>query len=96
MCRRAPRKFSLDSPDAHMLRVFAGNLLPRPVSRQPLDGRISAARDMSGGNRTANLPNGIFGRVFRIIRLLIVMVQETEPALLPGRIQVMNGIAACL
>jgi hypothetical protein len=68
-----------------MLIVFAGNLLPRRVSRQPQDGKISAARGMCSGNRTPNLPNGIFGRVFCIIRLLIVMVQESEPALLPGR-----------
>jgi hypothetical protein len=85
MCPRAAPKFSLDSPDTHMLIVFAGNLLPRRVSRQPQDGKISAARGMCSGNRTPNLSNGIFGHVFRIIRVLILMAQETEPALLPGR-----------
>ena len=32
--------------------AFAGNLLPRPVSRQPQDERISAGQDTSGGIST--------------------------------------------
>lgn len=48
MCRQTGGKFSTDSQDAKPQFIFAGNLLPRVVPRQPRQRRLSPLPPRAG------------------------------------------------